>query len=92
MKKRVHLNIYGRVQGVLFRDSTRRKAKKEGVFGYAKNLSDGSVEVIAEGEEEKLINLIEYCKRGPLLAKVSQVEVEWEENRDQFSNFKIEYV
>ena len=89
MKKRLHLYIYGRVQRVMFRDGTRRKAKKEDLFGYVKNLENGSVEVVAEGEEDNLLNLIEWCKRGSLLAKVSDIEVTWEENRDEFSDFKI---
>ncbi len=92
MKKRVIINVYGRVQGVFFRDSTRRKAKKLGVFGCVKNLNDGSVKVVAEGEEDKLMELIEWCKKGPLFAKVSRIDLAWEESKDEFNNFQITYV
>ncbi len=85
------MNIHGRVQGVFFRDSTKRRAKKEGVFGYVRNLDNGSVEVVAEGEEENLEELMEWCKKGPFLAKVSKVEAEWEDYKGEFNSFKIEY-
>ena len=56
--KCVHLLISGKVQGVFFRDNTRKKAEELGLKGYAKNLEDGTVEVVAEGNEEKINDLI----------------------------------
>ena len=89
--KRVHLFISGRVQGVFFRYNTKRVAEKLGVFGWVRNLEDGRVEVVAEGEEDKIDKLIEFCKRGPPLARVDKVEVKEEEFRGKFDRFEIKY-
>ena len=71
---RVRLIIEGRVQGVWFRDSTRRKAWELGVYGWVKNRFDGSVEVLAEGPEANVRELIEWCHHGPPHAAVSSVD------------------
>ncbi len=90
--KRLTLKIYGLVQGVGFRWSTRRQATSLGVVGYVKNLRDGTVEMIAEGEEEALKKLLEWCKIGPSWAGVSRVEERWEEiDKKQFTSFQIEF-
>ena len=89
--KRVHLFISGRVQGVFFRYNTKKVAEKLGVFGWVRNLEDGRVEVVAEGEEDKIDKLIEFCKRGPPLARVDKVEVKEEEFRGKFDRFEIKY-
>lgn len=66
--------VTGRVQGVFFRDSCRQEASRLGVAGSARNLPDGTVEVIAEGEDEAVIALINWCKEGPSYADVDSVE------------------
>jgi len=66
--------IEGRVQGVWFRESTRREASELGISGYAKNLADGSVEVLACGDPEALDRLQEWLWRGPPMARVTNVE------------------
>ncbi|MFH1938268.1 MAG: acylphosphatase [Patescibacteria group bacterium] len=91
MKKQVILKIYGRVQMVMFRDSTRRKAKKLGLVGWVINKSDGTVKVVAEGEEKDLKQFIDWCYNGPMLAKVIKVDIEWKESTDQFNKFNIKY-
>ena len=68
--------VSGRVQGVFFRDSCRREAQRLGVAGSARNLDDGRVEVIAEGEEGAVQALIEWCREGTPQAKVQSLEVE----------------
>ena len=69
--------VKGRVQGVWFRDSTRREAERLGIDGYAKNLDDGDVEVLVTGSAEAIIELEDWLQHGPRLAKVSSVrEVE----------------
>ncbi|MFZ2190371.1 MAG: acylphosphatase [Candidatus Magasanikiibacteriota bacterium] len=89
--KQLHLKIYGKVQGVYFRETTVEKAKEFGVVGYVKNMPDGTVEVVAEGEEEALKKLLEWCKIGPRLAKVEMVQEEWKEVEvTEFNKFKIE--
>jgi len=66
--------VHGRVQGVWFRDSTRREAQRLGITGHAINLDDGNVEVLACGSHEALDALQEWLYEGPPLAKVSRVE------------------
>jgi acylphosphatase len=67
------LTVRGRVQGVFFRDSTRREARRRGVAGWAANLPDGSVEVVLEGTPEDVRGLVAYIERGPGHAEVSDV-------------------
>ncbi|MBS3736437.1 MAG: acylphosphatase [Candidatus Bipolaricaulota bacterium] len=90
-KERARLKITGRVQGVGFRNSTRRKARQLGVTGWVKNLADGSVKVIAEGKRDDVESLITWANSGPRLANVDKVEVERKEPKDEFDNFTIRY-
>lgn len=87
--KRVHLFVSGRVQGVFFRAHTRDLAQKLGLTGFARNLPDGRVEVVAEGPEEKLQELINFCHHGPPLAHVTGVEIHWEEPTGEFRDFSV---
>ena len=86
---RVRLVIEGRVQGVWFRDSTRGKARELGVYGWVKNRFDGSVEVLAEGPEDRVKELIEWCHQGPPYAKVSRVNETREEWQGEIDSFDI---
>jgi len=86
---RVHIFVSGRVQGVFFRSRTQEEAEKLGLVGWVKNTPDGKVEIVAEGDKEKLEELIAWCKKGPLFAKVENVEVEWQESTGEFSSFEI---
>ena len=86
---RVRLIIEGRVQGVWFRDSTRKEARDLGVRGWVKNRFDGNVEVLAEGREEDVNRLIEWCHHGPPYAKVSRVRETREEWVGEFDSFDI---
>jgi len=90
-KVRAHIFISGRVQGVFFRENTRQKAKELGVFGWVKNLPDGRVEAVFEGEKEKVEKMIEWSKKGPLIAKVNGIDIEWQEYKGEFENFEIKY-
>jgi acylphosphatase len=67
--------VSGRVQGVFYRDSCRREAERLGLTGSARNLDDGRVEVIAEGDEDAVQELIDWCRTGPSHADVDDVEV-----------------
>jgi acylphosphatase len=89
MKARVHIVVAGRVQGVFFRDHTRRWAASLGLTGWVRNLLDGRVEVLAEGEKDKIEGLIANLKEGPPLARVEDVDITWEEFRNEFSDFRI---
>ncbi len=73
----VHLRIHGRVQGVWFRASTEKTANELGLAGWVRNCEDGSVETHAEGDRDSLDRFVAWCRKGPPLAKVKEVEVDW---------------
>jgi acylphosphatase len=88
VKARVHVFVSGRVQGVFFRQKTKEQAESLGVDGWVRNLADGRVEAIFEGEENGVKTLVEYCHHGPSAAKVTNVEVIWEPYRKEFNDFE----
>ncbi|MGB9667756.1 MAG: acylphosphatase [Thermosulfidibacteraceae bacterium] len=88
-KKRVHLLISGKVQGVYYRANACEVAKRLGITGWVRNLPDGRVEVVAEGEEDVLKNFIAWCWEGPPLARVENVEEKWEPYKGEFVTFSI---
>lgn len=89
--KRVHILIYGEVQGVFFRDYTKKTADSIGVVGWVKNKSNGSVEAVAEGSKEQLDDFLEKCSCGPQTAEVVEVRRTWEEASGEFKGFEIKY-
>ena len=91
MQSRIHIIVYGGVQGVFFRANTEETASRLGVTGFVRNLPDGTVEVVAEGGKEKLEELLRWCSHGPPAASVSKIKHEWEENKNEFSGFDITY-
>jgi acylphosphatase len=86
---RAHLLISGRVQGVLFRQNAKAKALELGVFGWAHNLLDGTVEIMCEGDEERVKEFIRWCERGPSLARVEHVDVSFEEYKGEWKDFEV---
>ena len=86
---RVRLIVEGRVQGVWFRDSTRTQANKLGLNGWVKNRSDGRVEVLAEGPEAEVEQLIQWCHEGPSYARVDRVDESREAWQGEFDRFDI---
>jgi acylphosphatase len=86
---RVKVLIDGRVQGVNFRWYAQRKAKSLGLRGWIRNLSDGRVEALFEGEETTVSEALEWCKRGPPQARVDTVAVRYEEPEGRFSDFQV---
>jgi acylphosphatase len=74
---RVRLIVMGRVQGVFFRHSTVQEAQRLGLVGWVENIPDGSVELEAEGPQEKLEELMAWARRGPPMASVSEVRERW---------------
>jgi len=91
LKVRAHVLISGRVQGVLFRSETQDEARRQNVTGWVRNLPDGRVEAVFEGEKDKVDALIEFCRRGPPGAKVAKMEVTWGDYIGEFKNFSIRY-
>jgi len=91
MKVRAHVFTSGMVQGVFFRSETRDEAKQLGVKGWVRNIPDGRVEAVFEGEQENVKELIEFCKRGPLGARVTGIDVIWENYTGEFRDFEIRH-
>mgnify|MGYP001283284040 CR=1 FL=1 len=89
--RRIHITIHGTVQGVLFRDTTKRIALSLGLKGYARNKEDGCVEVVAEGLHNKLSELIHFCRKGPEGAKVSKINIKLEKPTNEFNGFEVKY-
>ena len=88
---RAHLFVSGRVQGVFFRETVRKKAAKEGVTGWAKNLRDGKVEAVFEGKESRVRKMVDWARSGPIWAKVDSLDLIWEDYRGEFDGFEIKY-
>jgi acylphosphatase len=91
MKTRAHVFVSGRVQGIFFRSETKHKAESHNVKGWVRNLLDGRVEAVFEGEEEAVKALIEFCKRGPAGARITNVDLRWENFTGEFGAFKVRY-
>lgn len=89
MKKSIHILISGRVQGVFFRYSARQRAEELGLTGYARNLYDGRVEIMAEGEEPALRGLLAWAHHGPPGAYVAKIEADWMPEKNSFPSFTI---
>jgi acylphosphatase len=90
-KARAHVYISGRVQGVFFRASTKERALELGLKGWVKNLRDGRVEALFEGEKEKVRDMVDWCREGPSYASVANVDVRWEEYKGEFESFTVRY-
>lgn len=92
MSKALHVWVEGRVQGVYFRDSTRRKALELGLTGWIKNLPDGRVEALFIGSEEKCEQALVYVSQGPPQAYVTHVQRQWEdEPQEKTSDFEVRF-
>jgi acylphosphatase len=89
VRTRVHVTVCGRVQGVAFRHYTERAARENRVTGWVRNLPDGAVEAVFEGEQEDVDAQLAWCRRGPELARVEQIEVVKEEYRGEFATFSV---
>ena len=84
---RAHVFVSGYVQGVFFRHSMSQIARAAGVMGWVRNLADGRVEAVVEGEEDAVKKLVSWCETGPPHATVQQVEVAWGPPSREFSGF-----
>lgn len=83
--------IKGMVQGVFFRAFAKENADKLGIVGFVRNLNDGNVEVIMEGEQGKVDEMVELLKKGPAEANVKDVEIEEERFKSEYQEFDILY-
>jgi acylphosphatase len=89
MEARLHLIIYGDVQGVFFRAGAKGEAVRLGLKGWVRNLPDGSVEAMAEGERNALSKFLAWCSHGPAGADVKEIEKEWMETKGDLRGFSI---
>jgi len=90
-KKRAHLIIHGKVQGVFFRAYLRERSEQFKLTGWAKNTFDGNVEVVLEGEESAVKQVVEWCYSGPADSEVKKVAEKWEKATGEFQDFSIQY-
>jgi acylphosphatase len=88
---RAHVIVSGLVQGVFFRAYTKERAQELSLNGWVKNRWDGNVELVLEGEKEKVDKIVDWLYKGPPHARVDQVEVEWKEPTGEFEGFWVKY-
>ena len=88
---RAHVIIQGLVQGVFFRASARDKAIQLGVRGWVRNLPDGGVEAVFEGEKKKVEEIVGWCYKGPTGARVIKVDLVWEPYKGDLKQFDVRY-
>lgn len=88
---RAHLIISGRVQGVYYRFSTEKEAKRLGLTGWVRNLPNGDVEAVVEGEQSIVDQMIKWCWEGPSVARVDSIQESRESATDEFTNFSTRY-
>lgn len=87
--KQAHIFVSGFVQGVGYRQFLKKNALKRGLKGWVRNLIDGRVEVVLQGDKKSIEELLHVCIRGPFLAEVKNIVVEWEEGEGEYSTFEI---
>ena len=90
-KARLHVLIKGRVQGVFFRAATRDEARAWDLAGWVRNLADGRVEALFEGERPALEKMLAWCRQGPPYAYVDHVEVDWHPHLGDLLDFRMVY-
>ncbi|MEJ5377892.1 MAG: acylphosphatase [bacterium] len=86
-----HVWISGRVQGVFFRSNTQQQAQARGLRGWVRNLPDGRVEAVFQGDPKKVEEMLHWCHQGPSGAWVKEVEVIWETPAQNLAGFRIAY-
>lgn len=87
--KQVHIFIFGFVQGVGFRQFIKTKAKEFSLTGWVRNLPDGSVEAVFQGDKASIEKIIKLCRKGPFLSEVENVDIKWENIVDNLSEFMV---
>jgi acylphosphatase len=88
-RSRLRIVVSGRVQGVFFRRAAAEQARALGIAGYARNLADGTVEIVAEGGSRALEHLAAWAHHGPPAARVAEARLEWSASRNEFSDFRV---
>jgi acylphosphatase len=86
-----HVFIAGRVQGVNYRYYTRQRAVELNLRGWVRNMMDGRVEAVFQGDQIQVEKILKWCEHGPPSARVTDVEVKWQKPSETFSNFDIKF-
>lgn len=89
MPTEIHIIVRGRVQGVGYRFAAQRAARTIGVGGFVRNLPNGDVEILAQGDDERIQRMIDWARRGPPMARVEKIETETRERSELFQDFVI---
>ena len=89
--ERAHITVHGRVQGVFFRANTIKMARELGLKGYARNMPDGTVEIITEGPKNNINKLVDYCKKSPGNSEVSKIDVKFGKANNEFESFDVRH-
>ncbi len=87
--KRIEIKVYGQVQGVFFRQGVKGKAEEFNLTGWVSNEPDGSVKIVAEGEEKNLQKLFDWCRNGTGRSRVEDIKFAWQETTGEFFSFAI---
>lgn len=91
MDEQLHVLISGMVQGVGFRHATYRQALKLGLSGWVRNLPDGRVEAVVQGDRPVIDQMLAWCRKGPALARVDRVDATWESVHTPYTDFEITF-
>ena len=89
--KTIHLIISGKVQGVCFRANTKDQADLLGVKGWVKNLPDGTVEAVIQGDDKRIVTMLKYCYEGPKASIVNDVKIDEPDAAELFDKFEVRY-
>jgi len=89
VEKRAKIIIHGHVQGVFFRASARQQAQRRALKGFVRNLHDGSVQAVVQGDAKNIQEFIEWCHHGPEMASVDEVVVQYEAAKKSEQRFRI---
>jgi acylphosphatase len=87
--KQAHIFISGSVQGVGYRFFVKSWARTFGVVGWARNLPEGKVEAVFQGDEKSIKDLIGKCRKGPFLAEIKDIAIRWEDEKEEFGDFQV---
>ena len=91
VEESVHILVTGKVQGVFFRQATKVIAIKNKVTGWVKNLENGQVEILFEGDDKNVNSVIDWCHNGPANSRVDEIKIKQQEFSGQYSNFEVLY-
>jgi acylphosphatase len=89
MSHRLYVRAHGRVQGVSYRAGVAAQARRLQLTGWVRNCRDGHVELLAEGSEAALQELLAWCRKGPILARVESLDIDWSDEAAEFPSFAI---